>query len=107
MAMRKVQDLAVKVGSYMKDGQEKNRYENVGHILQGDDGSKMILLKRTFNPAGVPNPDNRDSIILYRFDISGQAQATAPQAPAPQAPAPQAPAQQGGGFGGTDNDIPF
>jgi len=66
--MKKLYDLAVKTGSYTnKAGEEKGRWDNVGTIMQNDDGSKMILLKRTFNPAGVPNPDNRDSVILSMF----------------------------------------
>ncbi len=66
---RKVKDLAVKVGSYMKDGKEKGRYINIGMVMQKDDGGEFILLNRTFNPAGVPNPDNKDSIIVSSFDV--------------------------------------
>lgn len=109
MAMQKVQDLAVKTGTRMKDGKEVGNYENVGAVLQGDDGQKMILLKRTFNPAGVPNPDNKDSIILSRFDVqqSGQSQAPQKQA-APQQQAPQqAPQQQNPPAGFEDELIPF
>lgn len=29
-----------------------------------DDGSYFIMLKRTFNPAGVPNSNDRASILL-------------------------------------------
>lgn len=66
--MKKVADLAVKVGSYERDGKTKNRYLNVGSKMEGDNGS-FFLLNRTFNPAGVPNPDNRDSIILSVFEV--------------------------------------
>jgi hypothetical protein len=65
--MKKVADLVVKVGTYQKDGQTKNRYINVGSKMEGDKGS-FFLLNRTFNPAGVPNPDNRDSIIISVFE---------------------------------------
>lgn len=65
----KLKDLAVKTGSYTTAaGETKGRYENVGHILQMDDGRKIMLLKRTFNPAGVPNPDHRDWVILSVFE---------------------------------------
>ena len=58
-------DLAVKVGSYTgKDGQTKNRYENIGAIMEGEKGEFMFL-KRTFNPAGV-NSD-KESIIVSMF----------------------------------------
>jgi len=64
---KKIYDLCVAVGKYQKDGQEKTRYENIGTVLQKDDGGKFIVLKRTFNPAGVPNPDNKDSILVSLF----------------------------------------
>ncbi len=68
---KKIKDLAVKVGSYVKDGKEKGRYINIGMVMQKDDGGEFILLNRTFNPAGVPNPDNKDSIIVSSFDVDG------------------------------------
>ena len=65
--MNKVYDLAVKVGSYQKDGQDKGKYENVGVVMQSDKGM-FIILKRTFNPAGVPNPENKESVIISMFE---------------------------------------
>ncbi len=64
-----IADVCVKVGSYTnKDGKEVGRYENVGAKWQNDDNGTFITLKRTFSPSGVPNPDNKDSIILAIFD---------------------------------------
>lgn len=63
-----ISDVCVKVGTYEKDGKTVNKYENVGAKWQKDDNSTFVTLKRTFNPAGVPNPDNKDSIILAIFD---------------------------------------
>jgi len=66
---QKIKELAVKTGSYTdRNGQTKGRYENVGSILQMDDGSKMLLLKRSFNPAGVPFKEGSDQIIISMFD---------------------------------------
>ena len=65
--MSKKYDLAVKTGEYQKDGQTKGRYENVGSVMQGENGPYLIL-KRTFNPAGIANPDNRDSVIISCFE---------------------------------------
>jgi len=49
--------------------------------MQGDNG-KFIMLDRFFNPAGVPNPDDRANVIVSMFepkDKAGQAQqSTAP-----------------------------
>jgi hypothetical protein len=80
MAFRKTKDLAVATGKYMKDGQEKNRYANVGYILQDDNGATMICLNRHFNPAGVPFKEGSESIILSQFEVKehGAAVSAAP-----------------------------
>ncbi len=68
--MGKKYDLCVKVGSYKdKQGKDKGRYENVGAAMEGNDGPYLIL-KRTFNPSGVPNPDDRDTVIISCFEVS-------------------------------------
>lgn len=72
--MKKLYDLAVKTGTHEKDGETKNRYENVGSIMEKDDGGRFILLNRTFNPAGVPNPQDKSSIIVSMFDVKQKEQ---------------------------------
>ena len=94
MSTKKIYDLAVKVGEYQKDGETKGRYENVGAILQKEDGGKFIFFKRTFNPAGVPNPDDRDNVIVSMFAVDREKQ---------QAASTPAPAQTQD----IDDDIPF
>jgi hypothetical protein len=64
--MSKTHDLAVKVGEYEKDGQKKGRYENVGAVLESQNGP-YILLKKTFNPAGIQ--DGKESVILSMFPV--------------------------------------
>lgn len=100
MAARKLYDLAVKTGSYTdRSGEEKGRWKNIGSVLQMDDGGKVILIDRSFNPAGVPFKDGSDQIMVSMFepkDKDGQAPAQAPQRSAP------APAR-----GPVDDDIPF
>ena len=76
--MKKLYDLAVKTGTYEKDGETKNRYENVGSVMEKDDGGKFIFLNRTFNPAGVPNPDNRSNVILSMFKNEPKKEAAPP-----------------------------
>jgi len=66
---KKIKDLAVKTGTYQAGGATKNRYENIGSLMQSDDGSQFIIMKRTFNPAGVPNPENKDSVLVSVFDL--------------------------------------
>ena len=67
----KLYDLAVKVGEYTKGNETKGRYENVGAVMQGDDGGKYLFIKRSFNPAGVPFRDGSESIIVSMFEPKG------------------------------------
>lgn len=67
MASKKY-DIAVAVGEYTdKNGDKKKRYQNVGVVMQGDNGP-YILLERWFNPAGIVNADNRSNLILSLFE---------------------------------------
>jgi len=79
MSFKKVSDLAVKVGTYERNGETKGKYINVGLVLEKDDGGSMILLNRTFNPAGVPNPDNKDTVIISRFEVKDKNEQPAPE----------------------------
>ena len=85
MAFRKTKDLAVTTGKYIdKEGKEKSRYQNIGYILEGDEGQKMIMINRSFNPAGVPFKEGSDTIIVSQFDVKDKNAAPAQQsAPAP------------------------
>lgn len=69
MASTKLRDIVVKVGEYTdrNSGQTKGRFENVGALMESDNNgekSMFIMLKRTFNPAGVPGQDGRESVLL-------------------------------------------
>lgn len=65
MATKKY-DLAVKTGEYQdREGNTKGRYENIGAIMENDNG-QFMMLKRTFNPAGVPT--DRDNILVSMFE---------------------------------------
>lgn len=65
---KKLYDLAVRVGEYTNhNGETKGKYLNIGTVLQKDGGGKFMLLNRTFNPAGVINLDNKDSVIISMF----------------------------------------
>lgn len=104
MPATKVKDIAVKTGEYQKDGQTKGRYENIGSIFKSDDGGTFLLMKRTFNPAGVPNPDNRDTVLISVFDLKDSEGGQRQQSAAAQRQAPQ---QQPSGENVADDDIPF
>ncbi|SLN74860.1 hypothetical protein ROJ8625_04114 [Roseivivax jejudonensis] len=72
---RKLYDLAVKTDTYRDNqGNEKARWQNIGAVMSGDDGKQFLLLDRWFNPAGLPNPDNRSNVIVSCFEPKGQQQ---------------------------------
>ena len=118
---QKLRDLVVKTGSYTDaQGQEKGRWQNIGALMKGDDGGEFVILHRWFNPAGIPNADNRDSLVVSCFKPDRQQQGgQAPQqqqqgqygAPpaqgAPQGRAPQPAPPHPGSFNDFDNEIPF
>ena len=85
--------MVVTTGSYTNNqGETKKRYENVGAVMKGDNGS-FIFLKKTFNPAGIETEAGRESIIISLFEPKQRDQQQAPQNP-----------PQGQDF---DDDIPF
>jgi len=77
--MGKKYDLVVKVGEFTNSqGETKARYENIGVVMESDKGLYMML-KRTFNPAGVPVDAGRDSILVSMFTPKGEQERQAPQ----------------------------
>lgn len=107
MATKKTHDLAVKVGSYTDgQGNQRNRYVRVGAIFRKDDGSEFMSIDRTFNPAGVPNPENKEAVLISRFEVKPRDGQQPQQQAHQQAPAAK-PASTGSGFDDMDDDIPF
>jgi len=111
MAATKIRDLAVRVSEYTDaQGQPKGRYENVGSMMKGEDGGIFLIFKRTFNPAGVPNPEGRDSLMISCFELrdqqQGQHNQQQRQAP-PQQNQPQSVAGGPGPENDFEDDIPF
>jgi len=122
----KIREIAVKTGEYQdrQSGQMKGRWQNVGSLMKNDDGGEFIILHRWFNPAGVPNPENKDSVLLSCFKQDRQQGGYGGgQQPPPQQQGGQQPMnhqqpggqQQGnnygapnpGGFDDFDDEIPF
>ena len=98
MATTKKYDIAVKTGSYQDStGQTKNRYQNIGAVMQGDNGP-YLLLDPLVNLAAVPREAGKDRVICSLFEPRQQDGQQAPRAAAP-AQRPQ-PAMD-------DSDIPF
>ncbi|MFA7238976.1 MAG: hypothetical protein WC091_02615 [Sulfuricellaceae bacterium] len=96
---KKRYDLAVKVGSYTSNGKEKNRYQNIGVVMEKDDGGTFILLERSFNPAGVPFKEGGNTVMVSMFEPKGDKD----EQPEPKQEAPKA----GGGLNEEIDQIPF
>lgn len=54
--MKKIRDIVAVTGTYMKNGEEKNRYQRVGSLLQDDEDPKRLSIAWD----GLP-----DSAILH------------------------------------------
>ena len=69
-----LKELAVAVGSYedRSTGQTKNRYRNIGVLMESENAkgekNRFLMLDRSFNPAGVPFKDGSDKILISLFD---------------------------------------
>lgn len=73
MATRKIHDLAVVTGKYMKDGQEKNRYQTIGAMFEKDDRGRFIIIEPWFNPAGcLHEPGKGIMISMFEPKQGGQ-----------------------------------
>lgn len=103
--MGKLYDIVAVVGEYTNaNGEVKKRYENVGAVLDGRDGGQTILLKKTFNPAGLAQPD-RESIILSCFEPKDSGSRPARNEPQQrQRPASRPQTQNAPEF---DDELPF
>lgn len=96
MGTIKKYDLAVKTGSYVQNGEQKNRYANIGAVMEGDNGL-FIVMNRHFNPAGVPFKEGSDQILISCFEPKQQDSQQAQRA----MPAKHAARQE------NDDDVPF
>ena len=77
MSFKRKKDLAVKTGTYTgKDGVTKNRYANVGTLMEDDDtGAKFLLIDPCFNFAGVSREQGKDRVMVSLFDIKPKEEA--------------------------------
>lgn len=102
--MAKLWDLAVVVGTYKQNGEDKFKWKTVGAIIEGKGNKQYVMLDRTFNPAGVPDLEGRgsDQIVMSMFEPKEYGQ----KSPAQSAPQAKKPSYQRPGLD-DDDDIPF
>ena len=73
---KKKYDMAVVVGKYQdQNGTTKNRYHNIGVVLQGDDGGFYALIDPMVNLAAVPRDPGKDRVMVSLFEPKEQAPA--------------------------------
>jgi hypothetical protein len=74
MTTKVLKELAVAVSTYedRATGQQKNRYKNIGVMMESinDRGEQntFLMLDRSFNPAGVAFKPGSDKILVSMFD---------------------------------------
>ncbi len=95
MATTKIADLAIKVGEYEKDGKTKGEYENIGSLMEGEDGNEFLLVNNSaLNPslAMIANRERKRRVLVsvFRDQEDGAQQKAKPAA-----------------GGGDSGDIPF
>ena len=107
----KLYDIAAVTGEYTdRDGNQKKRYQNVGAVMQGQNGGQFILLEKWFSPAGLPDPQGRGNVMLSCFEPRQQGQQGGSYAQQPQQGGGYAQQpKRGGGYAQQDlsDEIPF
>lgn len=111
---KKIKEIVVKTGEYQdrNTGETKARWQNVGSLMQNDDDNSLfVILDRTFNPAGVPNSENRSNVILSCFDLKDKNEGQQNNGQSQQGNGYQGGGQsqggQGYGGGNMDDEIKF
>lgn len=98
---KKVGDIAARIGTYQKDGQDRGRYVNLGTLFQGEDGGYFLNLDAYYDLGqihGMQRRDDhkrgrdlRDNLSLFVFSDEGRAGKAAP----------------GGSMADLPEDVPF
>ena len=94
---RKIKNLSVKTREYKdRDGNNKANYQNVGAIMENDNGKQFMLIDKFINFAGLPDfsgKENSASLLVNIFDVDNDYKPNRKDIPP--------------SYKGNDNDIPF
>ena len=75
---RKIKNLSVKTREYKdRDGNAKANWQNIGVIMENDQGKQFILLEKWVNLSGLPDfsgKENSSSIMVNVFDVENNYQ---------------------------------
>ena len=74
----KLMNLSVKTREYKdRDGNPKANWQNIGVIMENDQGKQFILLEKWINYAGLPDfsgKENSSSLMINIFDVDNNYQ---------------------------------
>ena len=63
---RKIKNLSVKTREYKdRDGNNKANYQNVGAIMENDNGKQFMLIDKFINFAGLPDLVAKKILLHY------------------------------------------
>ena len=92
---RKIKNLSVKTREYKdRDGNSKANWQNIGVIMENDQGKQFMLLDKWINFAGIPDfsgKENSSSVMVSIFDVDDNYQSK----------------NNSPSYKGQDNDLPF
>ena len=70
----KLMNLSVKTREYKdRDGNSKANWQNIGVIMENDQGKQFMLLDKWVNLAGIPdfsNRENNGSVMVTMFPVT-------------------------------------
>ena len=73
---KKIKNLSVKTREYKdRDGNSKANYQNVGAIMENDNGKQFMLIDKFINFAGLPDfsgKENSASLLVNIFDVDNE-----------------------------------
>jgi hypothetical protein len=78
--------IAVKIGTYTKDGQQKNRYKNIGEIITKDDGGQFVKIDATclsMQLFALANKERNDFVLCSLFSDDDKKPASGSNEPPP------------------------
>lgn len=66
---RKTHDLAVKVREYQdREGATKAQWQNIGALMESDDGKPFLMLEAWVNLAALPRREGASSVLVSCFE---------------------------------------
>ena len=98
--MHKKFDIAVVTGEYQSGGQTKKRWQNIGVVMENDNGM-FLLLDPIINLAAIPRQEGKDRVMASLFEPRDEGQQRQ------QAASPASKAAQASGAAPADDEIPF